>query len=220
MTKLELTYALAALMATTGLAQAGTITITTDGSSAITHYAGSSDNPGTTFDETTQSGVIPLQKVDKIFANEINDNAQGIASNTQTITDFETLFGSVQTTVPTPISSTVKDPLKTGGVPLDDARIEVAKIDNNSTLKGEWGTYIDHVEAKAAAGEKITMEQPASPVAGDFTGAGVPAGMVTKLTGLNSAVGNYSSQQLPHEAMLPIPKQMVQMPLAVQLRRP
>ncbi|SDR48674.1 YadA C-terminal domain-containing protein [Pseudovibrio sp. Tun.PSC04-5.I4] len=200
MTKLKLTYALAALMATTGLAQAGTITITTDGSNAITHYAGSSDNSGTVFNETTTTAIGSKKDVDKIFAGEINSNAQDIATNTQTINDFEMLFGSVQTTAPTPISSTVKDPLKTGDATLDDARTEVAKIDNNSTLKGEWETYINHVEAKAAAGEKITMEQPTAPATGDFIGGSIPTNMATKLSGLDAAVGNYASEQLPHES--------------------
>ncbi|SFL17363.1 YadA-like C-terminal region [Pseudovibrio ascidiaceicola] len=200
MTHLKYSCALVALLASAGMAHAGTITITTDGSNVVTHYTGSSDNATTAFDEASLTGIADSADVDRIFANEIKGNAADIASNSQTISDFQTLFGTVQTTAPAAISDGVKDPLKNNtGTPLEEVRDIEAALKDGTTAKTEWKAYLDHVEAKAAAGEEITMDAPTDPVAGDFTSGALPANMAADLGTLDTAVDNYAAEQLPHE---------------------
>ncbi|GHB40689.1 hypothetical protein GCM10007094_32630 [Pseudovibrio japonicus] len=168
------------------MAHAGTITITPGDASAVTHYKGETDNLATAYDETTETPIGERKNVDRIFANEINDNAASIA-------DFETLFGTIQTTAANPIPTTATDPLiDAGSTALADARAAVDAIDNNQALKDEWTTYLDHVKAKAAAGEEVTETRPADPTAGDYTGGAVPATALATLGDLDTAVGDYS----------------------------
>ncbi|MFS8185010.1 YadA C-terminal domain-containing protein [Pseudovibrio denitrificans] len=200
MTHLKYSCAFIALLASAGMAHAGTITITTDGSDVVTAYTGSSDNAITAYNETTPTDISESENVDRIFASEINGNAANIANNAQTISDFEKLFGTVQTTAPAAISDAVKDPLKNAtGTPVEDVRAIEGALKDGTTAKTEWKAYLDHVEAKAAAGEKITMDAPADPVAADFTSGALPADMAADLAALGTAVGDYTTEQQPHE---------------------
>ncbi len=194
MIKLKYTCAFVAFVSGAGMAQAGTITIS--GTDAADYVVTSADvaSPAASLGGDEKSAF-------ERAADAINDNHTDISANTQMIADFQKLFGSVQTTAPAPLTDGNKAAfVNTAGTAMNDVRQIESALKDGSQAKADWKAYLDHVEAKAAAGEKITMQKPADPVAADFTSGTVPTGMAAQLTALQGAVSTYETVQAPHDS--------------------